>query len=73
VLTFNRKLSKGGAERQGAAPEKGHTQKNNFWDKIPEQLWRWRLRLMPSREAECDTVVSKMQCLERRTVKTRQQ
>lgn len=41
----------GGAERQGAAPErKTHTKKGDLGE-IPVQLWRWGLRMMPSREA----------------------
>lgn len=49
MLTSNRKLSKGGAEQQGAAPEK--KTKNGYLEKIPVQLWRWGLRRMQSRQA----------------------
>lgn len=58
VLTSNRKLSKGGAELQGAAPEKRHTntqKKEPFGRKIPVPLAEVgdnkKKKKMPSREA----------------------
>lgn len=56
VLTSNRKLSKGGAERQGAA----RGEKKAIWEKIPEQLWRWGLRRMLSGDAESCSVLEKL-------------
>lgn len=57
VLTSDRKLSKGGAEQQGAAPEKKDKKKKGHLGEIPVQLWRWGLRMMQSRKALSEETV----------------